>query len=259
MRPTLPLVLAPLALASCASTFTGDPPAGAASASYATAYWYRGTPINVRGVLQGDFALSVPTSSGGTFGATAWGNMDVRHQTGDAISPDGHGGDLTEVDFVLDYTETIEDVDLGAGLVGYNFPNGVGGSTNEAFVSVATGLWGMSQSFTLYYDFDELDDLYASLAVDRSFPVSEELAFTLSASLGWMGADQAGFYFGRDTAGLSDLNLSGALDYAIDPHTALFLSVTLVRVPDGDLRDALSDAGLEDGGTWLASGVSWSF
>jgi len=260
MKSSIVAILAVSLISSCATTFDKSRPTTVeADASYASAYWFRGTPVNVKGVYQGSVSASMPTADGGALGASSWVNIDAGKKTGDAISPDGNQRDFTEVDFTLDYSKTIGEFDTTAGFISYHFPNGVGGSTLEAYFNVAQALSFMDHGLTLYWDVDELGGFYATYDASRSFELAEDWVLSLSALAGYMDGEQAEFYFGLDESGVSDVVASATVEYQFDEMTTFFFSANGVTPLDSDLQDALDDAGLEDSGAWFAIGASWGF
>ena len=247
-----------LASSSCTALLAPDPsPSYSASAGYATAYWFRGTPIHERGVYQGYLTASANTADGGTLSGGTWVNMDGSNDPGDAINPRGNGGKFTEIDLWVGYSRSIGPVSTSVGISNYNFPNGVGGSTTEAYLALSTQALGFSQSASFYYDFDEIEGWYGNLAASRSLTLAEDLSLSLGLSLGLIEADQAAVYFGASESGISDLNASATLTYALDEYSSIFVSVTGVRPLDSDLEDALELAGLSDDGVWAMVGTSW--
>ena len=236
-----------------------EAPTVGASAGYSSAYWFRGTPANVNGVFQGDLGVSVPTADGGSVGLSTWVNMDATNDTGDAFSSDGNAVQLTEVDYVLDYSRSFGNVDATLGVINYSFPNGVGNSTHEAFLSLGTGFLGFNQGLSVYYDFDMLDAFYLALEAGKGFAITDNLSLDLSVLLGLMGKEQARFYYGEAKTAISDLAASASLTYAVDEVTSIFLSVSGTGALDADLKDSLDDSGVDQSGLWGAIGIAWGF
>jgi len=255
---TSPLLLT-LLFTSCASIAApSGVPSVSMDAMYASAYWFRGTPINVQGVYQGSLSTSIPTADGGAIEASVWGNIDAKDDTGRAISPDGNERDFTEVDVTLDYSRSFDGIDTSLGLISYNFPNLVGGSTVEVFAEATTELLGLDHSLSLYYDVDELGDLYLSYDMARQVELAEGWQLSLSALLGYMGQGQSELYYGAKHSGLADLTGSASLEYAADDQTTVFLSINGVTAVDSTLSNALDAANLRSSDLWLSLGVVWS-
>ena len=228
------------------------------SASYTSEYWFRGTPVNLGGAFQGDVSLSVPTSGGGSLGFTTWANIDGSNETGAAFYPDNNGSQVTEVDYVIQYSHSIGAVDTSLGLVNYNFPNVQSRSTSEVFATASTGVLGFDQGFSLYYDVDAARDLYVSFDIGKSFNLSDRLSLSVSAIAGHMGDDQAAFYFGAQEGGISDIAASVSLDYVLDDVTSLFGSINAARTVDSALEESLEASGYDTDGVWFTLGAAWS-
>ncbi len=246
-----------LCAGGCRSAFDDSAPTAALDLGYTSEYWFRGVPLQLRGALQGSIALSQQTADGGALSLATWGNMDASDSVGKGLSPPGNGGKLTEIDLTVDYTRQFGALQLSGGVISYEFPNLVGVSTAEAYLGLGWSAIGLDQGLTVYYDFAELDDLYASFALGRGFELGNDLTLDLGAQLGFMGSGQAEFYFGDETSGFSDLLLSATLAYPLDEITTLSAGVHGVSVLDSELSDALEGSGLETDSVWVTVGASW--
>ncbi|MEQ1892618.1 MAG: hypothetical protein ABL998_08765 [Planctomycetota bacterium] len=242
--------------AACANLRGEERSTVSTSQNVASAYWFRGVPRSLEAVTQGDLVVNSPFADGSSLSFTTWYNGQLTNGTGDATFPDGYGGQATEIDLVLSYARDVGALELTAGMIGYHFP-GFGPSTKEAWLGGTFEALGLSHALTAYYDVDLLDDYYLSYQASRGFPLDERWSAALSLLLGYMSNDQAEFYFGRKSAGLSDLLLSGSLSYAFDENTSVFLKGAGVTVPDDELADSLDQNGFEEGGLWLALGAAW--
>lgn len=259
-RPTGALVAAlALCLVSCQSMVGEGPPSGAASLGYTSDFWARGLATNLEGAMQGDISVTVPTADGGSVTLLTWATMDMSNDVGDASGVPGNGGQISEVDLGLDYSRNVGDTLLSVGLLSYEYPNTGASSTAEVYAAASWSVLGVEPSVAAYVDFVEAEDVYLNASVARGFEVSEDLALNLAASLGWMGAGQTEFNFGRDSSALSDLWLRAGLDWSLDALTTLSLSLNGVRVLDSSVRDDLDAAGRETDGIWVTLGVSFGF
>lgn len=262
--PTPPAVGAALAalalcLASCQSMVGDGPPSASAALGYTSDFWARGLATNLEGAMQGDISVTVPTADGGSVTLLTWGTMDMSNDVGDAAGVPGNGGRITEVDLGIDYSRNVGDTLLSVGLLNYDYPNTGVASTAEVYAAASWSVFGVEPSVAAYVDFVEAEDVYLNASVARGIELSEDLALNLAASLGWMGAGQTEFNFGRDSSALSDLWLRAGLDWSLDALTTLSLSLNGVRVLDSDVRDDLDAAGLETDGVWVTLGVSFAF
>jgi len=222
----------------------------------ASAYWFRGVPRSLEAVTQGDLQVDTPLATGGTLSFVTWYNLQLTNRTGDATFPDGNGGQNTEIDLLLDYTQAFGRAKLSAGGIAYQFPQ-VGPSTKEAYLTGALDALGVSHALSVYYDVDRIDDFYFSYQASRGFEIDAQWSAALAVLLGYMREDEAKDYFGRKHAGFSDLLLTGELNYHFDANTSIFLKVAGVTVPDDELSEALEQGGLDDSGLWVVLGAAW--
>ena len=243
---------------SCASLTDPSSAYVGGSAAFASEYWFRGAPVNTRPVVQGDLSLAVNTADEGALSFYTWFNMDASNDTGAAFAPNGNGSQVTEADYVLEYSRSIGSATAAAGVVNYNFPN-VGRSTSEVYLGISTALWGFGQALTLYRDFDVVDGNYLSLQGSKTFQVNELTSVDIGLLLGHMDSKQAGFYFGNRSSGLSDVAASVTINHTLDDYTTLFVSLVGVRPLDSDFRDALDAALVDDSALIAAFGLSWGF
>jgi hypothetical protein len=243
-------------LASCASLRGTEPATVSSSQAVLSAYWFRGVPRSLEPVTQGDLEVDTPLATGGELSFVTWFNMQLTNRTGDAAFPDGHGGESTEVNLALDYTQEFGPVRASVGGIGYQLPE-VGPSTKEAYVRGAFQAAGLEHALSAYYDIDLLDDVYLSYQVAERLPFAERWSATLALLVGYMRAGQSEFYFGREHSGLSDLVLTGALRYSFDANTSMFLELGGVTVPDDELAESARVNDREDSGIWVTLGAAW--
>jgi hypothetical protein len=255
--PLLPLLLAfAPCLGGCASIRGSERSTVSTSQVFASAYWFRGVPRSLQAVTQGDLVVDTPLADGSTLSLVTWYNMQLTNRTGDAAFPAGNGGQMTEIDMVLDYATRIGRLDVSAGGIAYTFPQ-VGPSTKEAYLGATVGALGLDHTLTAYYDVDRLDDYYLQFQAKKSFQVCAGWSVGLAALIGLMGDDQAASYFGIEESGVSDLLVTASLTRAFDENTSVFLELSAVDVPDEDLADALRASGLDASGLWVAIGAGW--
>lgn len=257
-----------LVLPGCLVVPESAAPAVQFDADLASQYNFRGIPNNERGVLQGDMVVSLPTKrESGTVSVKAWGNIDLRDDVGDAWFPEGHGGEFSQVDFHLTYSDRVGGFDVGAGLVDYllqnpdDFPFATErGETKEFFLQAGRLVpWALYPFLTVHYDFDEAEGLYVNGGVSREFPLHEKWLAEAAVSLGYSDEDQSEWTYGIAESGLADLRATGALSYTLDAHTALRASVNGSTIIEGDLEDWFDLIGIEEDNFWASLGVTWSY
>jgi hypothetical protein len=262
LRPTRSILLAllPGALLPSCMSIRGDEPASVgASATAATAYWFRGVPINTGGVLQGDVSTSLPLADGGLLDLTTWGNMALTADSGNGAEGDGHGLTFTEIDLGATYTRSYDGFDASVGVLSYSLPDNLGASTAELYGVAAFEAFGLAHSLGIYYDFQALDGFYMNYSGTWSHEVDERTGLDVTWTLGSMGGDQSRGYFGVHENGLSDLSLGGTLSRVIDEATTVSATLAYVMTVDDEYRDALDARDLDDSGFVLGVGASWSF
>ena len=205
--------------------------------TWASAYVWRGVAFTDGAVFQP--SLTSAHRKGLSF--NVWGNLDMDDSN-------DLSGDFQEVDLTLSYALPIESAwAVEVGFIEYLFPNGVGEGTREVFTTFA---WegSVTPSVSLYYDFDEVEDLYASFALSYATTVGP-LGLEIAASAGHAGDDFA-LSAGGDEGGLFDGNLSLTLGYSTGRYSlAGFIAYT----------DTLDDGALPDQDVGAYGGFSLSF
>lgn len=257
MAPKLVPALAALAVLSSCEALRGSERTSVTTAqTVASAHWFRGVPLSQGAVTQGDLTVNTPLSTGGVLSFTTWYNAELTNDPGEARFAEGQGGEASEIDLVFHYSHPVGPVNLSIGGVGYHFPELLP-STREAYLGATVQLFGIAHSLTAYYDIDLLEDVYLSYQASRGFTLDEHWSAALAVLLGYMGDDQAAFWFGEEHSGFSDVLLTGTLSYRFDANTSVFLRGASVTVPDDELAQALDDSGEDDSGLWLALGAAW--
>jgi uncharacterized protein (TIGR02001 family) len=189
-----------------------------------SAYVWRGITFNDGVVIQ----PSIDVAKGG-FGLNVWGNLDL-----DDYNNTLEDGEFSEIDLTLSYGHSLESVDVSIGYIEYLFPAG-GEGTREIFAGAAISPTdNLSAGIDIYYDIDEVDDIYASLSLGYGITLSEQLGMEIGASAGYAGEDASA---GEDS-GLHDYNLYVSASYAASD--ALSIGATLGYVDSFD-DDVLPD------------------
>ncbi|MBU1692957.1 MAG: MipA/OmpV family protein [Verrucomicrobia bacterium] len=211
-------------------------------------YVWRGQVLNDEPVFQ----PSVTVSKGG-FSFNWWGNLNLTDKiTGDAF-------EFSEHDVGISYARPcpLTGAEVTLGLVNYDFPNtavdpnAVGAealteNTHEVYLSYSLTEVPLAPTLLVSYDFNEVEDFYANLAVSHSFDLAEKLTLDLGASLGFGGKDYNDFYFSfepeegeaivNDSAALNDANVSVGLTYAFSETLSLGGALQYAALLDSDIE-----------------------
>ena len=246
MHVKLPVLLG-LVLFSCAAPKTA--PSVGLSGTVGSEYLFRGATQNERGALQGQLSVSSEVGSGTGF-VSVWGHMDHSNDTGDAVLPNGNGGKFSEIDTTAGYSWGSDSLSYQVGVIGYQFPNGVGASTNEAYATLGFNDLPFSPSLSAYKDFDLIDGFYGQFALGHGFTMSEEVSLSLGVSLGWSSEAHSFAYYGTKQSGLADLVGTVSLNWAPEDMPTFSLSAQGSSMMDNTLSRSL-EAGSVDGDTVL--------
>ena len=197
------------------------------SADYYSKYIWRGQNLNDESVFQ----PSVYVSKYG-FTASAWGSVDLTNEN-------ANSGEMTEVDYALDYTAAmpgVTGVNVSLGTIYYRFPNTNFKSTSEVYAGMSLGCTCDGQGkclsclcapwFKVYRDVDEVKNgAYYQFGIGRTIQKVASLTddsavdCVLGASTGYGNSSYNNGYFGVNDGKVNDLTLSMALPIAIGNWT----------------------------------------
>lgn len=234
-------VLAILAVGTVGSRANGADVTAVLDAN--TAYVWRGLTFNDGFVLQ----PSLDVAKNG-FDVNVWGNFDLDDYDGAVES-----GNFSEIDLSASYTHSFGPVDASLGLIEYTFPGGAHGTT-EVFggLSMAVGA-GFSVNTKLYYDFDQVDDFYATVGAGYGYEINKATTLSLSGSVGYAGEDMAAFYAGGADGGFFNYLLTASVKYMVTDELGLGASINYSDSLDSD---ALPDDAVD---TTVFGGVTISY
>lgn len=166
---------------------------------YGSPYVWRGQVLSTGFVFQPTVSASYQN-----FSVSFFGNLD----------PDaGDVARFNEADLTAAYAFDLEAVSLGAGYTIYTFPTPTGGEleflpTQEVFASAGFSGIPLQPSFSVAYDFDAIDGLYAQVALGEDVTIGGQ-AFSLGATL---GLDNN--YLFDDQTALSSLGLTVSTSFS---------------------------------------------
>jgi hypothetical protein len=210
-------------------------PAHAAESSlslyFSNTYIWRGINLNDSGVMQ--FSLdtgSISLGENSSLNFNVWGNMDLGDFDG-AL----HSGDFSELDLTVSLSLPAG---FSVGYIEYHFPSSGLLSTRELFASWSKDLT-ISPSVALYYDVDEVEDFYATVALGYSYALSEKASLDLSALAGIAGEDFAGAYSGGTEGGFYNFDVNAGVSFQASETVSLS---AVLGYGDTLNEDALPDA-----------------
>lgn len=200
-------------------------------------YVWRGQVLHDDAVFQP--SLTVESPYGLKF--NTWANMNLRDN--------GLKRDFSEADLTLAYTHEVgERISLEAGVVQYVLKTA--SNTREIYATVGLNV-PLSPTLSVFYDFDEVDDLYVQAGSSHSLALAEKLTLDLGATVGFGGKDYNDYYFSyqppvcktgeaisADRAAFNDATLSAGLTYAFSETLSLAVNVYYTALLDSDIRDA---------------------
>jgi hypothetical protein len=199
------------------------------SVDFMSKYISHGTVLTDEPVIQPSVTLTY-----GDFGVNFWGNIDTT-----SINEDNDDAyNLQEVDYTLFYGfAPSEALEMEIGVATYICPGTPYPTTSEAYVTATLPTVPLCPSLTVYYDFDECDSAHATLSVGHSFALSEKLALSLGADVGYADADTDVTAF--STGKLHDMSVSAGLDYAINENVSIAASLAYIEklIDDDDDSD----------------------
>ena len=216
-------------------------------------YVWRGQNLVDDPVFQPGFSASYKGLT-----AAIWGNLDL-------TNINGNSGDFSELDYSIDYSGNLPDVEevgFSIGAIYYDFPGTTVPSTTELY-------WGfnldttLSPSITFYHDIDEADGLYISAGIGHSIEKIFELgpenpvAMELGASYGWGDSSYNKYYWGLNDSKANNLTLSASFPFEVGGWT-VSPSIYYVALVSSSIRKT-NAYGTDDDMFFVGIGLSKSF
>jgi hypothetical protein len=197
-----------------------------------SAYVWRGITYNDGAAIQPRISIGA-----GSISAEIWGNYNVDDYQGSLTE-----NELSEIDLTLSWGIEGGYGSMSLGFVEYVLVNEESeqspeSGTREVFAAFESPEWeGLSALAAVYYDFDELKDLYASAGISYSKSVSDDVTLSLVVSAGYAGKDWAPG--GKE--GLHDLTAGAEVAWSITDKLSVNLAATFVDSLDDEvLPDAI--------------------
>jgi len=203
------------------------------TSSLAGKYIWRGQNLSDDPVFQPGLNIGY-----GKLTAGLWGNMDLSNIN-------GNSGDMSEIDYSLDYSDNfgcLEWLGYSVGAIYYDFPGTAIGDTTEIYGGLSLDI-PLSPSVKLYHDVDEADGSYVSLAVGHSIekiadigPGLLPIGLDLGASLGWASGSYDKYYWGTDQSKMQDLTFVASFPTEIIGFDVA-MNLNYVMLVSDDIRD----------------------
>ena len=214
-----------------------------------SAYVWRGQTLNDGLVAQ----PSLDITKGG-FGLNVWGNLDIEDYDDQYDS-----GEFSEVDITASYVFKLDAVDLGVGYIEYLYPttdrSGQPG-TREIYGSLGVPLpLGVSLALDLYYDIDEISDIYIDLGFNYAYDFTQQLSLGAGVSIAYAGDE----YCADGSAGLYDYNFFLSGNFAIDEALSVSAFIKYTDSMDDDNLKDLNGSGSLDVNFYYGIGVAYAF
>jgi len=208
-----------------------------ADSAVASTYVWRGQRLTNDWSLQPSFALSR-----GPISFSVWGTLDLAAvnegpslplASNPVVEPGKQGGlhgllgRFSEVDYTLSFSKETRGGTASTGAIVYTFPDrsAVLPTTTELYAGYTFGSTPLSPAITLFVDVDETGDrgntgLYLRLSAARSLRTPSRLFSTvdLSSSLGIVNSGFHRYYYGGDSSGFHDFNLTATAPIRISEH-----------------------------------------
>jgi hypothetical protein len=220
------------------------------TADFFSKYVWRGQNIVNDWVLQ-------PSASVGYRGLTGsiWGNVDL---TGDVVD----AGQFNELDFTLDYSNTLPGVDVlgySVGVIHYDFVNTDFAATTEVYAGLTASV-PLSPGVRWFYDVGQIHGSYIQFSLGHTIEklhVWNENCYCglqVGASLGLGSSGYNEGYFGVDQTALNDLTLTAGIPFSFGKLT-IRPSVNYSMTLDSDIHKATA----KSDNFWGGVGLAYSF
>lgn len=193
------------------------------SMDFVSAYVYRGATFLdgasfQPGIEVSGFGLA---EEYGAVAAGAWGSADLE---GDNSST------FQESDWYVSYSLPVDAVDVSVGYCEYSYAAGV--ADKEMSVGLGYDLSGIALGAGAYFmtGGDFVGQIYADVSVGYDLEVTEDIAVSLGARLGYLEAGPDG-----DESGFSDYDLSIGTSYPLSDTWSAGISGTYIGEIDEDI------------------------
>jgi hypothetical protein len=254
----------------------------AAEATFDTSLWskyiWRGQLYTDDPVLQP--SLDVSTDFG--LGFNAWMNLDLTDVN--TTPEDDTRGHPNEIDFAVRYGLPLKgplQIEVGAGTYVISMPTGANGTTADGYLKLQLDPGAAGDSWfaalptptlAAYYEFLEIEDFYFNFGLEKSCALSETLALSLGASVGYGMKDYNAYFFDPsdfapegaayepvDSDAFNDLNVTASLTWQATATVSFSLMAQYTALIEDPVKSAAALRFGDD--AWFIGGAkaAWSF
>lgn len=189
-----------------------------------THYVDRGELVVDASVMQLEFDTAV-----NQWNFNLWGNVDLTDEN-------ERRHELTETALSLAYRQTLDPLDLSAGLTQYMFSDASG--TREAFLHLAM-LLPLTPSVGGYYDFDQVRGTYLDGSLHHVLALTSAFWLEARVSLGYGDAAANAHAFDHAAGALRDVNAGGKLHFDLHPRCRFSVGGYYWRLLDPEVRETV--------------------
>lgn len=236
---------------SSSAVFAGEEsPSISVDLTAGSKYVWRGLLLTDDPVLQPSLTIGYKQLS-----LNFWANNDLTNRGASGES------EITEFDYTLDYSSSVDKVSYSLGVIQYTFPD-VGEGTTELYGSIGYDIT-LSPTLTVFYDTDEAGGVYANLGLGYSLPLPDvaevSSSLDLSGSIAYATRDWNAFYYGVDDSAFVDMILTATLSVPVDDHISVGPFVSYSFLVDSKLENAVEASGSNDDPVFYGANLSITF
>lgn len=218
-----------------------------------SAYVWRGLILN-----DGPVAQPSLTVEKGPVSLNIWANYNIDGKNGNQDT------DISKTDFTLSYTipDSSDDFDINVGAIHYAYSDSRATNdmdTTELFVSSTFYNILLTPVVSIYYDADEAEGWYGSLALSQGFEISEALTAEVGGSVGMGEGGYNEYYFpSSNGANMNDYNVYVSASYAVTEDISLGAKLAYTML-DGAVKDEAKKTYGADNTIWGGVTLSYKF
>ncbi len=247
----LPLVLIVITVFSAKAFAEEKSPSVGLDLNLGSKYVWRGLVVTDDPVLQPSLTVGYRK-----FSLNFWANQDLTDKGASG------GSDITEFDYTLDYSTSVDAFSVSLGVIQYTFPNTGAEGTTEIYGVIGYD-FPVAPTLSLYWDADEAGGIYGTFALGYSFGLPEfsgiSSSLDLSGSIAYASSGWNELYYGVDDSALVDLLVTASWSVPVDDHFSAGAYVSYSQLVDSTLRDAVNSRGSNVDPVFYGVTISFAF